>query len=196
MAKMRLTAETRARLAHHIVALTFKERTEELIAEEQALFTLCAENIYGKEDLAAIAALPEHWFKSIGHVYVHAYGYGAHFDSRNYIRVPFRTISGDARIQDSPALTTRVHAYLQAREKTQETKDTLRRTLDGLLRICTTLEKFYAAMPEAEAMVGDLLGKPEPKATALVVTGQQVMCIIAKAKGEEREGCCDGVIAA
>jgi hypothetical protein len=196
MTSTRMSTNMRSRIAKIIEEATFEERTKDYRNEDAILFRLVAEDIYGKDDLKKIAKLPPHWFRRDRHVSANAGGfrYLAHVEENQAICVPYMVLDNVTHDLKSPDLIMRVQTHMRKVDTISEERETVYKAVYSLLRSCNTLEQFYVAMPDAKAIVGDKFAVATPS-QALTVTGDQVMCLIAKARGEAREGCCeDGTV--
>ena len=90
-----------------------------------------------------------------------------------------------------PDLLRRLKAHAAEEDRIRTAEKEMERAVAGLLAGCSTLESFFAVMPEAKAMVKSAtLDDPAPR--ALVVSSKQILCMVAAARDEKREGCVDG----
>lgn len=89
-------------------------------------------------------------------------------------------------------LAAEIQAHAQALRGWQEEFLTLNADISSTIAGFRTVEALLEAIPELATLAPDLKKIAAVPANALVPTVERLMCSIAKIRGEERDGCCDG----
>jgi hypothetical protein len=91
-----------------------------------------------------------------------------------------------------PNLIADIQAFMTEQEKWREEASNLRAKISSTVSGFRYLEDLLDAIPDVGVLLPNVRAEAVPKESALVTTAKELMCAIAKTRGEEREGCCDG----
>jgi hypothetical protein len=196
MTATRFNQTLRANAAKRILEYAFKGRESAMLTREKELFQALITHHVGKDTLAQISALPETWFPKATKVVVNTKDGWSGFvegDGLSFC-VPYEGCSytGYVRLTvRDDELNERVRLFLLDREALKNDKSKLASDLSALLSTMYTFERLYEVEPDFEPILAPMLKVvPGAKTTALVPLAGTIMCEIAKARGETREGCC------
>jgi hypothetical protein len=156
--------------------------------------------IYREIDL--IEMLPKDYSSESYHISVNAGGYSVYLyfggrTKQGYLKTPLavkilRGSNNRYNIQNQK-LISEVQSLEQRWKTLDETKKHLQNKMLGFLKTVTTVKAMFANMPELKDILGDKW-LPEKPSNALVITASEILCEVAKIRGEDREGCCNGVV--
>ena len=194
--KVRLTNYDRQRIHKKIMNHAFGERWREAHREEGALFLRVIEHTLSAEDRDLLTKIPDKWLVQTTWLNVRANGWNVQlqfwkddercdFHGPVFLRNSKCVIVGD--------LGQEIQAASQRWEKLREENGSLHRELESLLAGCKTFAQVIERLPEMKDIISEILPE-ERQRTEIVPVAASIMCKIAKARGEEREGCCDGAI--
>lgn len=99
--------------------------------------------------------------------------------------------NGDYIIKDA-GLASEVQQFVQDLTQSFEESRTLFSQINSTIAGFRTLEDLLEAIPDLAELAPDLKAQAIPPENALVPVAEQLMCSIAKIRGEDRDGCCDG----
>ena len=194
----RLTKWQRQTIARNICDYAFEKRDAALASEKPKLFREAVTETYGADVLIKVARLPSHWFKRENGISLNVDGWNYYLkvDEKHGIRVPYRRESSEdekARpgVKDA-ALVARLKTHAAVEAETYAAKKNMERAVMGLLMSCSTLAAFFKVMPDAREMLGKKEPLPVQDGRSLVVSGKEIMCLVAAARNESRGGCADG----
>jgi len=147
--------------------------------------------VYKEIDL--IELLPEAYFPTYNYISVNAGGYNnyLHFENRIELRQPYKLnsrydVTDRTLINEIQTFSNRQQTL---KEKIQRLSTKMRSFLNGV----RTVGKLFETMPELKEILGDKWTVSMPS-KALVVTAAEILCEVAMHRGEERDGCKNGVI--
>lgn len=182
---------------------TFEKMKSELIERKKALFLEVYFSMYNESARKLMLSLPAGMLREADSLHVNAGGYnvevsttdtidgwhrsGDHPKYRVYHNLENRTnITKQSLINDLQTYAVGVKDY---GDKTKEFRYKVRSAIKGF----STVKQFTEAFPDHETFLGkDFFGRTVVASTAITTTAQEVMCTVAKIRGEDRDGCCDG----
>lgn len=206
---VRLTNGMRSGINNKIVNHTFEKVFTELADRSGKL---AIRTYYGKypsekkafqlpikkiEDIRMLD-LPTHWMEYRNYIYVNAGGYNAtlHFKVERPFPIKDKGNGnrwGQERLNvTDPVLILDIQKYLNDVEKAAEEKTNLQRKISSFLAAIKTTKELFAEMPELETILGKDYFVEVTPTTALTTTAKEILCVVAKIREEDREGCCDG----
>lgn len=123
-------------------------------------------------------------------------GYRYYGSNNPIYYLPQRTVpqvarEGDYIIKDTE-LAAAVQQFVQDLKAQDEETSTLFRQINSTIQGFRYLEDLLEAIPDLNTLAPDLKTQAIPAPNALVTTAESLMCSIAKMRGDERDGCCDG----
>jgi hypothetical protein len=186
----------RYNIASKLVAYTFDAR-EKLLHEREASLALEVYNtVFDEQTRLKMNSLPEGWLDTTTFVYANAGGYSLclHFNHPCTAskRIPANRRHDRFNLTDQD-LIGRVQTLANDAARFAEERNSFRRKIESFLKSVSTDKRLFELMPELKAIIGDnFFGVPVPVSTAIVATAAEILCVVAKNRGEDREGCCEG----
>lgn len=182
-----LTVARRGKIVSAILDYAFKARHTEKTAEQARLFLAGLDDAFGADTMKKIKRLPPAWFRQTASARFNAGGFRVDLNGKAKVSVPFMEY-GEILNLKSDAVIAQVQAWAQDGQALSNDRTRLERQLRGLLDNVRTVEAFLREMPEAEPMLKGIVWDL-PTTTAVAHTKESILCSIAKARGELREGC-------
>lgn len=184
-------------IANKMVTYTFSAREKVLWEIEFALAREVYNIRYDEQTRVKMNALPDGWLSTTNNFTVNAGGYVVSLSFGSYEdRVSFRVPYKDSHIRQdltNQDLINRVQALAISQKRLREEQNEFRSKLWSFLKSITTDTRLFDLMPELKEVIGDnFFGNPQPVSTAIVTTAAEILCVVAKNRGEDREGCCEG----
>ncbi len=211
MAKTRLNQYMRESLIQGLIRHALSKQDAELSTRETALAERAIRDIIGPKGMKALNMVPDEWLPLMDAINVNAAGWKVYLrlfgpskepEAQQYYQQPFGYVrvsrrlpvffnrSLDAPAVQDPALAAEIQAFSQGLEKIQEERRAIRAEIKALVNAYRYAEDVRKAIPEIDAIAPGALALAPP--TAIVPAAEVLFCKIAKLRGEERDGCCDG----
>jgi hypothetical protein len=193
---MKLLKYQKDQIVRKFVAYTFEAKDKVLTETENKLAREAYEHFYDEPTRIRMNTLPAGWLQEISNIWINAGGYSVilHFPRDVYVRITHKREDQRRDLTDYD-LINRIQIWAMATKTQKEEVSRLRSKLYSFLTNITTDTRLFAAMPEMKDILGkDFFGPqttPVP-CTALATTAQEILCTVAKARSEPRDGCCDG----
>lgn len=191
---MKLANHHKSKVVDKFKEYTFSERKKESDKTMYSLAQEYYETTYGSEMITQMNALPKGWLMEENRIWVNAGGYSItlSFPENVFVRIPVCDRHNCPAAKD-PKLIHKMQKWAMETKTLQEEKSKFGFKMHSFLGNITTDAKLFAAMPEAKNILGvDFFGQSAVPCTALVTTAKEILCVVAKERGEDREGCCNG----
>jgi hypothetical protein len=190
---MRLYGWNRNKITNRFIEYTFGVREKVLNETRNTLGMEVYNSMYDTATRVKMQALPDGWLPEQDYLYVNARGYVLNLQLGKKVRVFARNISSGRTNLTDDAMITRLQNHAMEEERVREERSAFAGKMRSFLANINTDKKLFEAMPEAKDILGEnFFGVPDTPCTALVTTANEILCVVAKNREEEREGCCNG----
>ena len=163
---MRLKQYQKDSIVSRLVAVTFKDRVERKVAEENRLAAAVMNTQTTHEDRLHMKALPEKFFRRQSHVYAVAKREGAsdlhaRLEFEKGQKVPYFLIGGSVVLED-PALLAEIEHFVDSSKSLAAERDAFEKQTAGVVNSFSTSQKLIEAWPVvAEIMPAEYFAEPK-----------------------------------